>query len=115
MENFEVVMNNLYELPHADNIEEDESGDEVVATHQNYGSLDIYKRLFQRVLGTENAENISEEVTADDNENVQSTVAMASKEETNDDDESSAMKEIAADSLKPTQVFKPVDWSKCLK
>ena len=60
-----------------------------------------------------NAKKAGEVIAEDDENDKAAAAAKASKKETNDD-ESSVMKEIVFRSSKPT-VFKPVDWSKCLK
>ena len=76
--------------------------------------LAISREAYSRVSKKSYVVMKAEEVTADDDENVKSAAAaaMASKEET--DDEASAKTEIAVGSSRPT-VFKPVDWTKCLK
>ena len=120
-------------------IDEEVSGDDIVATAQResrlaefweYGSTnpvpadqaeELLKVISREASSHEfkkgyvmiNAKKAGELIAADDENVKAATAAMASKEETYDD-ESSAMKEIVFKSSKPT-VFKPVDWSKCLK
>ena len=120
-------------------IDEQESGDDIVAKAQRKSQLaEFWENGSTNPVPADQSEELllaisrdassrvskkgyvvmkAEEVTAADDENDKSAAAamtaMTSKEETNDD-ESSAMKEIVFRSSKPT-VFKPVDWSKCLK
>ena len=117
-------------------IDEQESGDDIIAKAQRKSQLaEFWENGSTNPVPADQSEELllaisreassrvskkgyvvmkAEEVTAADDENDKSAAAaMTSKEETNDD-ESSAMKEIVFRSSKPT-VFKPVDWSKCLK
>ena len=118
-------------------IDEQESGDDIIAKAQRKSQLaEFWENGSTYPVPVDQSEELllaisreassrvskkgyvvmkAEEVTAADDEKDKSAAAaaMTSKEETNDD-ESSAMKEIVFRSSKPT-VFKPVDWSKCLK
>ena len=119
-------------------IDEEVSGNDIVATAREsrlaefweYGSTnpvpadqaeELLKAISREASSHEfkkgyvmiNAKKAGEVIAEDDENDKAAAAAKASKKETNDD-ESSAMKEIVFRSSKPT-VFKPVDWSKCLK